>query len=90
MRPLNHLLPMTTRWAELLPELSRPVMLMRLYPRIANRLASAWRDVEAARAVFDDLLIDRRGGRQGFPPFVQAELMHLRTLLYRAESAARS
>jgi hypothetical protein len=60
-----------------------------MYPRIANRIASAWRDSEAARASLDDLLIDRRGGRQGFPPFVLAELLHLRTLLYRgADSVA--
>jgi hypothetical protein len=79
-RPLNQLLPATLRWAQSLPELSRPTTLMRVYPRIANR-----RNIETARETLDDLLIDHRGGRQGFPPFVLAELMRLRELLDRED-----
>lgn len=80
-RPLNDLLPTTRRWAESLPELDRPTTVMRMYPRIANRIAAAWRDPNVAHAVLDDLLIDRRVSRRGFPPFVLAELLRIREIL---------
>jgi hypothetical protein len=79
-RPLDLLLPVTQRWAESLPDSTKPHRSMEKFPRIANRIASAWRDEQACLAVLDDLLVDRRGGRQGFCPFVQAELLQLRTL----------
>lgn len=53
---------------------------METLPRIANRIANAWHDEQAAVALLDELLIDRRGRRQGFSPFVQAELLRLRAL----------
>ena len=77
VRPLDELLPATERWAASLGDAKN---LIRLYPRVANRLAFAWQDPKAVQDVFDDLLIDRRGGRQGFPPLVAAELLRLRAL----------
>ena len=56
--------------------------------RSTGRIASASRNIETSRETLDDLLIDRRGGRQGFPPFVLAELLRLRELLDRVDSAA--
>jgi len=79
-RPFDVLLPATQRWAESLPGSAKPYQLMQTFPRIANRIANAWSDEQTCLAVLDDLLIDRRGGRQGFSPFVQAELLHLRAL----------
>jgi len=35
-------------------------------------------DPNAVQEVLDDVLIDRRGGRRGFPPPVQQELLRLR------------
>jgi len=81
-RPLNDLLASTRRWADSLPTLGRPDTLMRMYPRLANSIATAWSDPIAAQAVLDDLLVDRRGGRSGFPMLVRADLMQLRSILY--------
>lgn len=80
-RPLNDLLPSTRRWSETLPDSAKPYQLMQTYPRLANRIANAWRDRERSLMILDDLLTDRRGGRQGLPPFVVAELLRLRALL---------
>lgn len=79
-QPADILLPMTRRWIESLPHPSRPDALAGAYPRIANRIAAAWRDPVECRAVFDDLLIDRRGGRRGFPAPVLGDLLALRAL----------
>jgi hypothetical protein len=61
-----------------LPAEVRPVALLRQFPRIANVVARAWNDAAEIQAVLDDLLIDRRGGRQGFPLDVTEELLVLR------------
>lgn len=82
-RPLDDLLPITRRWADSLPESARPYQLMKTYPRIANRLANGWHDRPGSRETLDDLLLDRRGARRGFPPFVLAEILSLRELLER-------
>src|SRR5512132_987357 len=79
-RTLDVPLPATLRWAESLPESARANTLIQAYPRIANRIASTWRDERACLAALDDLLVDRRGGRRGFGPLVQAELLALRSL----------
>ena len=84
--PLNQILPATRRWFDSLPANCRPIEMMKTYPRIANRIAFAWRDRQKAQEVMDDLLIDRRGGRKGFPPFVMIELMRLRSILDGARS----
>ena len=87
--PLNQILPATTRWVESLPASSRPIEMLKSYPRIANRIASAWRDLRTAQDVLDELLIDHRGRRQGFPAFVLMELLRLRALLDRAQNALK-
>jgi hypothetical protein len=65
-------------WADGLPPELRPVELMRRYPRVANRLALCWADRILRHNALEDLLIDRRGGRQGFPARVREELVRLR------------
>jgi hypothetical protein len=64
----------------------QPTHLIAEYPRIANRLAFAWQDPKAVRDVLDDVLVDRRGDRQGFPPMVRAELLRIRALTDGAHS----
>jgi hypothetical protein len=77
--PLNIILPSTSVWAEdLLPQV-RPLALMRTFPRIANLLASSWKDPKAFHKCIESLLVDRRGGRQGFSPEIRQELFRLRT-----------
>lgn len=58
------------------PELY-PHHLEERFPRLVTKLVSAWDSPEKAAAVFDDLLIDRRGGRQGFPPEIAREIFRL-------------
>lgn len=65
------------RWLRGLPHRRRPIRLCQLYPRLANRLAWVWAQPERAAQVLEDLLQDRRGGRQGFPAPVRRELERL-------------
>lgn len=68
----------TIQWLAGLPPDVRPGALPIQYVRIANRLARVWPDAYACLAYLDDLLIDRRGGRQGFPFEVALELAGLK------------
>jgi hypothetical protein len=72
------LMPHAIAWAERLPPGLRPQELMRRYPRVANRLALCWNDPVLTNRLLEDLLIDKRGGRQGFPPPVRSELIRIR------------
>ena len=79
--PANEPFAATFKWVTALPRELRPLTLLQRYPRIANALASGWSDPVAVRGYLFDLLIDHRGGRQGFPQAVQSELLALRTFL---------
>jgi hypothetical protein len=76
-QPLNYPLPGTFQWVASLPRDLRPLALLELFPRIANILAQSWTDQGALRDYIDSLLVDRRGGRRGFPGEVQRELLSL-------------
>ena len=67
----------TAQWIAQLDAAHRPIELALRYPRLANRLCTLWPDSDAARHGLLELLQDHRGGRQGFPPEVQAELRQL-------------
>ena len=73
-------------WLKELPETVRPAKLAASYPRVVNRLCQCWRRPLEADRYFDDLMTDRRGGRQGFPLGVALELASLndyyRTVVY--------
>ena len=49
------------------------------FPHVVKRIAEAWQSPPKALAIFDELLIDRRGSRQGFPPESALELLRLST-----------
>ena len=68
------------QWLRRLPARERPLALCSMYSRLANRLARVWDDPAQTEAVFDELLIDHRGGRLGFSPLVAGELMRLHRL----------
>jgi hypothetical protein len=68
----------TIDWLLKLPPPLRPRELCDRFPRAANALAAAWRDVEQRIEALDELLADRRGNRRGFPPEVRSELQALR------------
>ena len=75
---LNLLLPIARRWFEILPTEIQPRALLEQFPRIANIVARSWDDRDSVERYLGELLIDRRGNRQGFPPDVQLELLNLR------------
>lgn len=66
------------RWLQEIPQRLRPRQTAERYPHVVNRLAAVWPSPPAARAYFDDLLLDQRGGRQGFPWGIANELSSLR------------
>src|SRR5215467_15159757 len=72
--PANSAFPRTLKWADELPPRVKPVALMRQFPRIANLIAAAWDDLVQFEMYMDSLLTDKRGGRNGFPTDVIAEL----------------
>jgi hypothetical protein len=65
------------RWMESLPETLRPVTVAAQFPRIAERLSLIWVSPSDARNYLEELLIDDRGTRQGFPPEAASELLRL-------------
>ena len=78
-QPNNDVLRSTTvTWMARLPKDMRPMALAGRYPRIANNIANFWRRVARCEEYLDSLVVDRRGGRTGFPPDVAQELSNLR------------
>jgi len=76
--PVNGLLRPTINWASGLPPQVLPKALLAKFPRIANLLAVLWDDPNSARRYLEDLLVDKRGNRQGFPVDVLRELLAMR------------
>lgn len=48
------------------------------FPHVLNRIATEWNAPSRFLGLMDDLLLDRRGGRQGFPFESVLELTNLR------------
>jgi hypothetical protein len=74
------LLPNTVQWMASLPATSRPKQLAVLFTRIANELARRWDHETRCADYLDDLLVDRRGTRSGFPVPVALEIAELKNL----------
>jgi hypothetical protein len=85
-RPADYLLPASQKWLEHLPHDVRPLALAMQFPRIVNLVAMQWHDRRACAEYFEELLIDRRGGRRGFPTDVQRELSRLRNYWYSQDT----
>jgi hypothetical protein len=66
------------RLLERLPADLRLVALRGHYPRLLNRIAAAWSDPRRFDRLIDELLVDDRPNRQGFPFEVVRELTELR------------
>jgi hypothetical protein len=64
-------------WLHDLPTSVRPREAPVRFPRILNRLARFWDTPAMIETVFDELLVDRRVGRKGFPPEILAEIRAL-------------
>jgi hypothetical protein len=78
-----------TQWLLVLPRELRPLELMRRYPRIANRLCEQWDDASQSLQLLEELVLDRRGGRMGFPRAVVLELQALLDHQQRRSRQAR-
>ena len=48
------------------------------FPRVLNKIAEVWDQPVEADRVFNELLLDGRGGRQGFPALVIDEISRIR------------
>lgn len=64
-------------WIQQLPAEVRPRQLVIQYARIAHKLAELWKHPIACEKYFNELMIDNRGDRQGFPSDVALELAAL-------------
>jgi hypothetical protein len=85
-RPADYLLPASQRWMEHLPHDVCPLALATRFPRIVNLVAMQWSDRTGCPAYFEELFIDRRGGRQGFPADVRRDLSKLRSYWYSQDT----
>jgi hypothetical protein len=65
-------------WLSKLPDDVRPKELPEQFPRIVNRLSSLWRHADELMEYLNDLLVDMRGDRQGFPMAVAMELANVK------------
>ena len=70
--------PDAVDWLQSLPRDVRPYNLAQRYPRICNRMVERWKHPDLMIPYFDDLLMDRRGGRQGLPMTIAMEIAGLK------------
>jgi hypothetical protein len=70
--------PACIAWLTKLPRELRPMQLAVQFPRIANNMALVWPRIGPCTALFDELLIVKRGTRKGFPMKVLSELHALK------------
>lgn len=73
----------TIDWLLQMPAEKRPRHLCDEFPRVANRIAACWADRAQCGLLFDQLLVDHRGGRRGFSQLVRVELFSLREQLQK-------
>ena len=76
------------QWLMSLPAELRPMGTAMRFARLVNLIAEHWSDPTRCLAVLDDLIVDRRGGRKGFPEAITLELTRLKD--NRAEAAGRA
>lgn len=65
-------------WLMALPVQQRPRLMCERFPRIVNHIAENWNDRAGTVRALGRLLVDERGGRQGFPKEIDAEIARLR------------
>ena len=80
----------TTAWIAEMPEAVQPRQLALRYARLANKLCKVWTDPLKCEPLLDDLMMDRRGGRKGFPLQVADELATLRDYYFKLHHHGKS
>ena len=76
--PPETLTPAAEALLRSVPADCQPRVLAEKFPRILNRMAEIWRRPSLMDAYFDELLVDTRGGRQGFPLDVLFDITSLK------------
>ena len=76
--PANGLNDHARKWLEKLPPEAQPKVLLEQFPRILNRISSLWRHPDELMEYLDELLVDTRGGRAGFPMAIATELVNIK------------
>jgi hypothetical protein len=66
------------KWLAKLPPETYPKILAEQFQRIINRISSLWRHPDELMEYLNELLVDTRGGRAGFPMSVATELVNLK------------
>lgn len=66
-----------------------PSMLAENYPRILNQILKNWDSPSEQERYFQDLVVDLRGNRQGFPPKAMEEILFLTEVYARWRSDRR-
>lgn len=90
MRPEDLVLsPAGDAWLLSLSRRVRPLELARQFPRIVNRFALVWPDPVLTEAYFDSLLVDRRGGRRGFPREVLTDILRMHEYFVQRQSGGQ-
>ena len=64
-------------WVKAMPYAQRPVDLLADFPHVILQVAVYWHQRDKLLNYLSDLLVDRRGARQGFPPDVALEILTL-------------
>jgi hypothetical protein len=77
-------------WMSEMPEAVQPRQLALRYARLVNRLCIAWKEPAKCERLLDDLMMDRRGGRKGFPLQVANELATLRDYYFKLHHHGKS
>ena len=65
-------------WLASLPGSLYPRHLVERYPRVCNCMAALWQEPKLMISYFEDLLVDHRGTRQGFPSTIASEIARLK------------
>lgn len=78
----------TLAWLDRLPRDLVPLSLAMRFPRIVNRMARFWDSPKVIDEYLDELLVDRRGKRKGFPKRVLEELCALARHVRQARGEA--
>lgn len=60
-----------------------PHLLTEQYPRILQKIEEVWLLQDQAQACFEDLLLNKRKSREGFPHAVYSEIFTLLRLYYQ-------
>jgi hypothetical protein len=84
----KRLTPESFEWLHEMPRHERPIQLALQFPRIVNKMADIWHEQKTTEAYLQELLVDHRGNRRGFPVPVIGDLMRLRAYQAKQDGAA--